>query len=57
VPCRQTLKKFLEALHLKKKEIIKDNLLKTESLISLTTDGFTSINNEPFFGFTGNYKI
>lgn len=54
VPCRQTLKKNLEELYLKKKEEIRDKLIKTESLISLTTDGFTSINNEPFFGITGN---
>ena len=50
--CRKTLKKKLEVNFEKKKEFIKKFILATGSKVSLTADGWTSPQNEPFLGLT-----
>ncbi len=53
IPCYKTLKQTIRKTFLKEREKIKLTLQKNNSEISVTVDGWTSTNNEPFYGITG----
>ena len=56
LPCYKTLKKTISKTFLNEKDNIKSALKCNLSEISVTVDGWTSANNEPFYGLTG-FKI
>ena len=54
MPCYKTLKKTISKTFLNERENIKSALNCNLSEISVTVDGWTSANNEPFYGITGS---